>query len=157
MKPVSVVENLDELEDCSANLNFGRPRLAVDELFFERREPALPDGVVPALALSSKGSGSRRSWRAACGRPYLKEVLVPGYWTISLYEGYANPNAVGPGGIGVYLALAGEALVVLTGVFSLVREPTEPPAACETGLHDLPRSRSAPSGISNARESGFAE
>jgi len=54
---------------------------------------------------------------------------VPGYWTISLYEGYANPNAVGPGGIGVYLALAGEALVVLAGVFSLVREPTEPPAA----------------------------
>jgi len=54
VKPVSVVENLDELEDCSANLNFGRPRLAVDELFFERREPALPDGVVPALALSRK-------------------------------------------------------------------------------------------------------
>ena len=27
---------------------------------------------------------------------------MPGYWTISLYEGYANPNAVGPGGIGVY-------------------------------------------------------
>jgi len=54
VNPLPIVENLDELEDRPANLSFGRPRLAVNEFFFERRKPALPNGVVPALAFAGK-------------------------------------------------------------------------------------------------------
>ncbi len=47
-------------------------------------------------------------------------VLVPVMWSLASWHAYAAPQAGSPG-IGVYISLAGEALVVTGGVISLVR------------------------------------
>jgi hypothetical protein len=49
VEPLAVVEDLDELDDGPADLGDRGPRLPVDQLFFDGGEPALADGVVPAL------------------------------------------------------------------------------------------------------------
>ncbi len=93
-------------------------------------ETALPEwlGAIPlafgfgALAVAAIWHRDRHRLRLACLVLAGVTVLVPGYWTIGSYEGYSNPSAVGPDGIGVYMALAGEALIVLAGVISLLRE-----------------------------------
>ena len=48
-EPLAVVEDLDELEDGLAGPGQRGPGVAVDQLVFQGREPALADGVVPAL------------------------------------------------------------------------------------------------------------
>ena len=69
VQPFAVVEDLDELEDGSASVGTRRPGLAVDELLFERREPALGHGVVPALTRSRQRLGD------AVGPEELAELL----------------------------------------------------------------------------------
>src|SRR5215217_3176200 len=49
----AVVEDLDVVEDLVAQLGLGWPAAAVDELFLERREEALGDGVVVAVAAAA--------------------------------------------------------------------------------------------------------
>jgi hypothetical protein len=49
VEPLVVVEDFDELDDGPADLGDRGPRLPVDQLLFESREPALANGVVPAL------------------------------------------------------------------------------------------------------------
>ena len=50
METLTIVEDLDVLEDGLAGSSPGREWLAVDQLGLESREEALIDGVVPALA-----------------------------------------------------------------------------------------------------------
>src|SRR5215204_4000728 len=54
---LAVVEGLDVLEDLGDQLAPRRPRAAVHELFLERREEALGDGVVVAVALGAHRDG----------------------------------------------------------------------------------------------------
>jgi hypothetical protein len=51
VSPGLVVEGLDVLEDGGAEIAPGRPGLAVNELLLDRREEALRDGVIEAVAL----------------------------------------------------------------------------------------------------------
>ena len=48
-----VVEDLDVLEDFAASVRPRLERVVSDELLLERREEALGDGVVPAVALAA--------------------------------------------------------------------------------------------------------
>jgi hypothetical protein len=48
----AVEEDLDVLEDLGPQLRLGRPRADVDELLLERREEALGDRVIEAVALA---------------------------------------------------------------------------------------------------------
>ena len=57
MKPGAVRETLGELEDRTPSRSPGGPRLPVDELGLERREPALGDGIIPALAPPGEALG----------------------------------------------------------------------------------------------------
>ncbi len=50
---LSVVEGLDVVEDLGGELGSGGPGAAVDELLLDRREEALGDGVVVAVAAAS--------------------------------------------------------------------------------------------------------
>src|SRR3954447_24142030 len=52
VEPLVVVEDFDEPDDRPADLGDRGPGLAVDQFLLESREPALADGVVPALALT---------------------------------------------------------------------------------------------------------
>src|ERR1700754_2567370 len=54
---LAVVEDLDVVEDFAAEIAAGRPGSAVDELFLERGEEALGDGVVVAIAAAAYGLG----------------------------------------------------------------------------------------------------
>ena len=63
----AVVEDLDVLEDLGAQLGLGRPGAAVDELLLERREEALGDGVVEAVAACCPSIGRCRR-RGPAGR-----------------------------------------------------------------------------------------
>ena len=57
VEPLAVVEDLDELDDGPADLGDRGPRLPVDELFLEGREPAFTNGVVPTLAGATETLG----------------------------------------------------------------------------------------------------
>ena len=51
VEPLAVVEDLDELDDGPADLGDRGPRLPVDQLFLEGREPAFTNGVGPRRQL----------------------------------------------------------------------------------------------------------
>lgn len=53
----AVVKRFDVLDDLAGQLAAGRPRLAVHELFLERREEALGDGVIEAVARGAHRAG----------------------------------------------------------------------------------------------------
>ena len=53
MQPVRIVKAFDVIGDGVFSRPPGRPRLTVDELGFERREEALGDGIIPAVALAT--------------------------------------------------------------------------------------------------------
>src|SRR5262245_26218260 len=50
ISPLSVVEDLEVLEQVGARLRAGGPRGTMNELDLQRREETLGDGVVPAVA-----------------------------------------------------------------------------------------------------------
>jgi uncharacterized protein (TIGR04141 family) len=50
----AIVEDLDVLEDLTAELGLGRPGAAVDQLLLERREEALGDGVDAPIFVKSE-------------------------------------------------------------------------------------------------------
>src|SRR5215217_6094241 len=50
---LAVVEDFDVVEDLGPQLGFGGPRAAVDEFLLKRREEALGDGVVVAVAAAA--------------------------------------------------------------------------------------------------------
>jgi hypothetical protein len=54
VESLAVVEHLDEFEDGPPDLSTSRPGLAVDQLGFQGGEPALTDGIIPALPFSRK-------------------------------------------------------------------------------------------------------
>ena len=49
VKPLTALEHLDVLEYGPAGLGSGGPRLAVDQLVFQGRKPALGRRVIPTL------------------------------------------------------------------------------------------------------------
>src|SRR3954463_1605534 len=53
----AVEEDLDVLEDLGAQFGLGWPAAAVDELLLQRREEALGDGVVVAVAAAAHRLG----------------------------------------------------------------------------------------------------
>src|SRR5207237_6495880 len=53
----AVVEDLDVVEDFGAQLGLRGPSAAVDQLFLQRREEALGDGVVEAVAFAAHRLG----------------------------------------------------------------------------------------------------
>ena len=67
MAPTGVVEGLDVLEDGGPGLASSDVVRAVDELGLERREEALRDGVVPAIALAA---------HAAVDAVFSKQLLI---------------------------------------------------------------------------------
>jgi hypothetical protein len=63
----AVVEGLDVVEDLGAQLSLLGPGAAVDEFLVERREEALGDRVIEAVALAAHRLGD------ACGAGLLAE------------------------------------------------------------------------------------